>query len=81
MATMRGLDDYIDISPLVYYDMKAYLYGDWYSSSGNYMWLDVYKRQAQGRGDGRGHGGAAVSEKEEYDEDSGFWRRDVDERL
>lgn len=44
MATMRGLDDYIDISPLVYYDMKAYLYGDWYSSSGNYMWFsdDVF---------------------------------------
>lgn len=44
MATMRGLDDYIDISPLIYYDMRAYLYGDWYSSSGNYMWFsdDVF---------------------------------------
>ena len=39
MATMRWLDDYIDISPLIHYDMAAYLYGNWYSNSGGYMWF------------------------------------------
>ena len=45
MATMRWLDDYIDISPLIYYDMAAYLYGNWYSNSGGYMWFsdDVFE--------------------------------------
>ena len=39
METMRWIDDYIDITPLVDYNMHGYLYGDWYSVSGNYMWF------------------------------------------